>query len=386
MTGPSGGPALVARLRAKAEEGGLPFRRFMELCLYDPDHGFYAGPSAALGRGGHFYTSVQASHLFGQMLAQQILEVWERLGRPSPFTLIEQGAHDGRLAADILKWLRDFAPGLFAACECVLAEPMAHWRVTQCETFEREGLAGRVRHVPGLDALAAAPRAGVVYCNELLDAFPVPRVRFRGGGWREVAVAWDGGRFIEADAALASPGLAAAVAALPLPQIEGYTTEIHDGLVPWIRQAAATLEQGAVFAFDYGLEQADYYAPSRPEGTIRAYWRQRMHADVLDRPGEQDLTAHVNWTALAAGGQAAGLHFLGLADQHHFAVGLLEGDLRRLEAEWERAGDRVRPLLRALQTLAHPEAMGRAFAVAGFARGIAPQPPLAGFRHARFFV
>lgn len=376
--------ALMSRLRAGAETGALTFRRFMEMCLYDPEDGFYAGPSAELGRGGHFFTSVQVSHLFGQMLAQQILEIWDRLGRPVPFTLVEQGAHDGRLAADILKWLRDFAPALFDAAECVLVEPFVHWRGRQTGTLAREGLSGKMRHVADLDAMETAAGAGILYCNELLDAFPVPRVRFRGGAWREIAVAWDGSGFVEADGPLLTPGLRESLAALPLPPIEGYATEIHDGLAPWIARAARIFERGAVLVFDYGLAQDVYYAPERCEGTIRAFFHHRVQQDLLARPGGQDLTAHVNWTVLAAAAHSAGFAFLGIADHHRFAVGLLADDLLRLETGQSAPPDPA--LLRAWQTLAHPEMLGRSFAAAGFAKGLPRDTPPAGFRHARFFL
>ena len=381
MSGSGEKRGLIDRIRAEAGETGVPFRRFMEMCLYDSGDGFYAGPGAAVGREGHFLTSVTVSRLFGHMLAQQILEVWLRLGRPEPFALIEQGAHGGRLALDVLGWCRDFAPGLFRASRYRVVEPFAHWRARQSAALGAAGFGERLEHFASLRDLAAAPMAGVVFCNELLDAFPVPRVRFDGGAWREMRAGWRGERFEWVEGPAVSGDLAAMVARLPLPPIAGYSTEIHDGLRRWLREASGALAQGAVFAFDYGFPEGGYYDPARRDGTIRAYRRHRLSNDVLADPGEQDITAHVNWTELVAAAPDAGLESLGIADQHHFAVGLLEGDLRRLEGSGATAG-----LAAAFRAIAHPEGMGRQFAVAGFRKGLARGDPLGGFRFARFFV
>lgn len=381
MNKAEGRPGLVARMRAEGGDEGLTFRRFMEACLYDPEEGFYSGPTAALGRDGHYLTSVALSRLFGHVLAQQILEVWERMGRPEPFVLMEQGAHEGRLATDVLVWCREFAPAFFSAARFVMVEPFAHWRERQCATLASEGLVGKLEHAASLDELAAEPRPGVAFSNELLDAFPVPRVRFVGGAWREMRAAWRGGRFEWAEGAMVTQGLADAVARMAPPAIEGYATEIHVGLRPWLRAASAALSGGVVLAFDYGLSGAEYHDPARRDGTIRAYRRHRMSPDVLAAPGEQDITAHVNWTELAGGATGAGLEFLGIADQHHFVVGVLESDLRRLEGSGATSG-----LSAAFRAIAHPEGMGRQFGVAGFAKGLRGDGPLQGLRFARFFV
>jgi len=371
---------LVERIRAEGGDDGLTFRRFMEMCLYDPREGFYVGPLAEVGREGHYLTSVAVSRLFGHILAQQILEVWVRLDRPKPFWLIEQGAHSGRLAAGVLVWCREFAPALFGAARCVIIEPFGHWRDRQRATLSAAGLVEKLEHVASLEALAAAPVAGAFFCNELLDAFPVPRIRLVRGAWREMRVIWRGDRFDWAEGPIGAPGLAGMVARLPLPPIDGYSTEVHEGLRPWLGAVSAALAAGVVLAFDYGMPQEQYYDPARPDGTIRAYHRHRMSADVLALPGEQDITAHVNWTELAGGAHGAGTDFLGIADQHHFAVGVLEEDLRRLDGV---AG--APDLAAAFRTIAHPEGMGRQFAVAGFSKGMAADEPLAGFRFARFF-
>ncbi|MCC6353507.1 MAG: SAM-dependent methyltransferase [Verrucomicrobiae bacterium] len=381
MSGEGRGPTLARRIRDEGGARGVTFRRFMELCLYDPAEGFYAGPVAGIGREGHFLTSVSVSRLFGHILAQQIHEVWARMGRPEPFAVIEQGAHDGRLAADVLGWCREFAPGLYAAARCMIVEPLGHWRERQRATLEAGGAGEKLAHAVSLDELAATPGEGVFFCNELLDALPVARVRFSRGAWREMRVVWRGDRFHWAEGEEVSGELAGMVARIALPEIEGYATEIHDGLRPWLRSAAAALSSGVILAFDYGLAAEAYYDAARTDGTIRAYRRHRMVADVLEAPGQQDITAHVNWTELTSSAPAAGLECLGVVDQHHFAVGVLENDLRRLEGSRDAAA-----LAAAFRAIAHPEGMGRLFGVAGFAKSLGGQGPLSGFRHARFLV
>lgn len=370
--------AVLARMRAEGGDDGLTFRRFMELALYDPAHGFYSGPSAEIGRAGHFLTSASMSRLFGQILAQQINEIWNLLGRPKTFRLIEAGAHDGRLGTDVLGWCRDFAPELYASATYTIVEPFAYWQTRQRAAFRDKGMEARLGHAASFDELSMAPAPGVVLCNELLDAFPVPIVRFSDGEWREMRVLVGGDACHWRDGPLTTAGLRDMVGRLPLPRIEGYRTEIHDALCAWLNAAAAALSVGATIIVDYGMPEDVYYSSARTEGTIRAYHRHRMSADVLASPGKQDLTAHVNWTELIRASRAAGLDHMGTVDQHRFAVGALEEDLRRLEGKSDLAG-----FAAAFRAIAHPEGMGGKFEVVGFSKGLGTRCRLSGFRYAR---
>jgi SAM-dependent MidA family methyltransferase len=357
---------LEERLHSRiATEGPLSFHDFMAAALYDPAQGYYASGKVRIGRQGDFITSVSVGSHFGALLARQLIEVWELLGRPAPFEIVEQGAHDGTLAADILAGLERFAPKCWV--KLTIVEPVALWRAKQAER-----LAGRlvtwVRDVESLD-----PFAGVHFSNELVDAFPVHRVRRVGDGWMEQCVSSSAGVLVFVDRPIASERLAMHLEKLP-PLPEGIVTEVNLDALDWVEGIASKITRGVVLAIDYGHPRADYYVPHRREGTLEAAAAHRREFDPLSRPGEMDLTAHVDFTSLAEAAEAAGLRTLGFTDQHHFLVGLSQ--LHFAE------GTQPDPVeLRAFQMLAHPTMLGRTFKVLGLGRGI--DATLAGFAFAR---
>lgn len=318
----------------------MPFRDFMARALYEPGHGYYASGRARIGREGDFFTSVSVGPLFGALLARQFAEVWEKLGHPADFTLVEQGAHDGTLAADVLTALPAEMPA-----RLTIIEPTPHRRALQ-----REKLATRdVRWVESVDALE--PFTGIHYSNELIDAFPVHLVHRVDGALRERAVALEGDRFVFTDV---------------LPSIDGLQEgEVNLAAQEWLATLAPKLTRGVVLIIDYGYTRAD----PRTD-TLEAIAAHRR-VDPLENPGGADITAHVDFTALAA---ASDLDVLGFTDQHHFLVAL-----SRLHfAEGVRPDPRD---MRAFQALSHPTMLGRAFKVLALGRGVENQ--LAGFAFAR---
>jgi SAM-dependent MidA family methyltransferase len=353
-----------------AAHGAMPFRRFMELALYEPEHGYYASGRAAIGRGGDFFTNVSVGPLFGRLLARQAAEMWGALGAPGDFTIIEQGAASGDLASDVLAGLRAMFPECFAAVRYAIAEPFA-----KIEARQRARLwefAGKVTWTGGLDAIRVG--CGVHLSNELPDAFPVDVVKRVGGEWRVVNVADTDGRFTFADGAAVSGALRDACARIPGPLPDGYVTEVSLAAAEWIREVAATMERGFVLMVDYGFSREEYYAPTRITGTLSAYAQHKREPDPLARPGEIDLTAHVEFDSVIEAATAAGLRLEGFTDQHHFTVGLGAEHF----ADGANANER-----RAFQTLMHPQFMGTVFRVAAFSKGVAPTVPLGGFRFAR---
>jgi len=341
--------------REIANHGPMRFRDFMARALYDPQHGYYASGRARIGRKGDYFTSVSVGPLFGALLARQFADVWEKLGQPADFTLVEQGAHDGTLAADVLAALAPHIPA-----RLVIVEPSPLWRAAQAAK-----LSGRnVRWVDDLEALE--PFTGIHYSNELLDAFPVHLVRRSADGWRERAVHVESDRFVFTDTPLSDQRL---IGHLP-DAAAGYTTEVNLAALDWAATLASRITRGLALVIDYGFSHADYYSPHRVEGTLDAVASHRR-VDPLATPGEADLTAHVDFTALAA---ASGLEVLGFTDQHHFLTALA----RLHFAEGVHPEPRE---ARAFQTLAHPTMLGRAFKVLALGRGLAGQ--LAGFAFAR---
>ncbi len=326
----------------------MRFRDFMARALYDPQHGYYASGRAKIGRKGDFFTSVSVGPLFGALLARQFTEIWEKLGRPADFTLVEQGAHDGTLAADVLSALPAGFPD-----RLTIIEPSPHWRALQ-----EAKLAGReVRWVESVEALE--PFVGIHYSNELLDAFPVHLLHRVDGEWHERAVAVEGDGFGWVDVSLSDDRLrehfGGSVA----------TREINLEALDWIKALAAKVIRGVVLAIDYGYTRADL----PPNGTLEAIASHRR-VDLLTAPGEADLTAHIDFTALAS---ASGLDLLGFTDQHHFLTGLA----RLHFVEGERPDPRD---MREFQTLSHPTMLGRSFKALALGRGLGR--PLAGFAFA----
>jgi SAM-dependent MidA family methyltransferase len=212
---------------------------------------------------------------------------------------------------------------------------------------------------------------GVHFSNELIDAFPVHVVTWNGDVWMEKHVAFADGAFVFTDQPLSSPRLAEACAAIPRPLI-GATTEINLAARDWVAETAAQMERGCIVAVDYGWESEEYHAPTRTTGTLSAYANHKREDNPLARPGEIDLTAHVNFSDLADAALASGMKIAGFTDQHHFMVGLGEHHF----ADGANAED-----VRAFKTLMHPQFMGLAFKVIAFTKSLSG--PLTGFRYAR---
>ena len=312
--------ALFELIRREIVTGGvLPFARFMELALYCPDYGFYEVKKDNPGRRGDFYTSVSAGELFGQLLAFQFsrwLET-EAGGPKSQVRIVEAGAHDGTLARDILVWLQACRPGLFEQIEYCIIEPSARrqeWQQEKLQTW-----APRVRWFADLHAAPLQRLNGIIFSNELLDAMPAQRFGWdaREKKWFEWGVALEGEKFVWAKIQKSEDGSQQAETNLPLALghlpsgllavlPDGYTIENSAAAENWWRAAAGVLERGRLMTLDYGLGADDLFSPGRPQGTLRAYFRHHFADDILANVGEQDLTAHVNFPAIHAAGEAAG--------------------------------------------------------------------------------
>lgn len=325
------------------ERGPMSFARFMERALYHPEWGYYARDGAAqrIGRGGDFFTNVSTGAFFGRLLSRQFAAWWKTMGRPQPFQIVEAGGLDGRLARDVLDALQRESPECFAATCYALVEPLARLRDTQQAALK--GFA--VDWVAALEELP--PVVGVIFGNELLDALPVHRLQCADGTWREWCVKTVDGRL--------------AWTTLPCPEHlrvglpEGYHggTEVSPSAVGWLQAASHILQAGRILFLDYGWTDEEYFQVSRPHGTARGYRKHRLADNILADPGEQDLTAHVRWTALL---QAAGRLGLGVGEF------IQQGRwLSRIVAETRLPMDAVE--IRQFQTLTHPEIMGGVFRV-----------------------
>lgn len=333
----------------------------MEIALHDPDHGYYASGPSRLGRGGDFFTASDVGTLFGECLARQLVEMDRILGRPAPFVYVELGCGRGLLAKDVREALAAIPESLAGRLEARLVDSSPGMR------------AAAAAAVP--DARVSAPaevaRGGVgcIVAVELFDALPVHRVRRREGRLVEIRVGLDGsGRLAEVEA---EPGdeLAAYAARYGLAPDDGDETEACLAVRAAMERAASAIDRGFLLVVDYGHSARELYGPRRPRGTLLAYHRHRTGEDWLSRVGDQDLTAHVNFTALEDEARASGFRLIGLTTQDRFLIG--NGILRSFEEAAEARPDarQVKRRLQAMQ-LIHPEGMGRTFKVMIFGRGV----------------
>ncbi len=351
--------ALEELIRAEIRAAGpMRFDRFMEMALYYPGKGYYAkvgGPSQ-IGRSGDFFTSVSVGPLFGSLLARQFFQMWREMSCPARFWIIEQGAHDGQLACDILEWTRAETPEFFESIRYGIVQSTGALSMHQ-KCAPEPALISHITWFENLGELAAEKPAGVFFSNELVDAFPIRSVTYRSERWMEQHVDIDGEGLRWLDQPMKDLELARAIETLPLPAIERYTTEINLRARQWIAEVAHALDRGYVLTIDYGHPAANYYAPHRTGGTLTAYVKHHPVDDVLAEPGMRDITAHVDFTSLARAGEEAGLTTLGFLDQQRFLMGVAHDEL-------SGAGGpkvKIQESLGAWNTLTHPEHLGADF-------------------------
>ena len=356
--------------------GPMSCERFIELALYHPRLGYYSQARVRVGRRGDFITNVSVGKLFGEILADQIIEAWEFLDRPPEFTVVEAGAETGDLALDLLTRLEECRPGVF--WRYVLVEPNALKRSQQKVRL----IGHEVRWVSSLNELSSI--TGLILGNELLDAIPTRVVEFSGKQWREVCVNFKSDTLEFCLEPINHRRLAAMIDKIPIPWPESYRTEINLQSQDWVRAAAKTLLRGLVLVIDYGYPRSDYYLPLRSKGTLTAYRNQRRQENIFEAIGETDITAHVDFTSIAETGLEAGCELLGFTDQHHFMVGAGENRMRAFEAKaTTQRGRRERDqFMRAYKTLMHPEMMGLAFKYLLLSKGIPAALKLSGFQYA----
>jgi SAM-dependent MidA family methyltransferase len=355
--------------RIIAAGGAIPFSRFMELALYAPGLGYYSAGARKFGAGGDFVTAPELGPLFAATVADALAPVLQQLGADA--VLVELGGGSGAFAEVALKRLLalDALPSRYA-----LLEPSADLRERQRERLQQRLPPLLFELVEWLDGPIAEPWNGVLFANEVIDALPTPRFTLRDGEVFEEHVALDGeGRFVRRDRP-ADALLAAAVRnverGLEAPFADGYRSELLVQLPYWLQAVAGGLRSGAMLFVDYGHARGEYYQPQRSEGTLRAFRSHHVGDDPYAFPGLQDLTASVDFTALAEAGTGAGFDFAGYCSQANFLVG--NGLMQRLAEAEDRAKDETAKLRlrQEAKQLTLPEAMGERFQAMGFSRDV----------------
>jgi len=351
-----GNPELARELRREIDASGgrITFERFMDLALYHPQHGYYVAGRERIGKKGDYFTSVSVGPLFGRILAKQFLKFREELGNPSEFEVVEFGGHRGQLRADVLA-----------------AAPDLRYRVIEAGD-------------PLPDSIV-----GCVFSNEFLDALPVHVVQVKDGEWQEVYVrtpnpspepfaANDSGvsrtrlppegrgaketvpRFQEELGPLSTGRLAEFLRDLPVQRMEGYRTEVNLRALDWLSDVAKRLKRGWIVTIDYGYERPEYFAPHHRDGTLLCYHQHTSTPNPYAHVGEQDITAHVEFTSLIEHGKKLGLELVTFTDQSHYLLRVGEAEIAEIV---ERTAGQPSKERAAIKQLLHPEMMGTTFKV-----------------------
>ncbi len=314
----------------------ISFAEYMELALYHPQYGYYATAPSKIGAQGDFFTSPHLGSEFGELIAEQLLQMWQLLEQPHPFTVVEMGAGQGLLASDILNYLAHRAPDLFKGLDYRIVERAPALIAEQ--QHQLKPLQERGAQIRWGDLAAIAPESvtGCFLSNELVDALPVHQVIVESGRLQEVYVtlaepAADDRPFTEVSGELSTPQLAEYFEQLGIdltapryPDL--YQTEVSLAALDWMAAVANRLQRGYVLTIDYGYPSDRYYHPVRSQGTLQCYYQHRHHSDPYRYVGQQDITAHVDFTALQKQGERWGLDTLGLTKQGLFLMGLGLGD------------------------------------------------------------
>ena len=354
----TGNPALIELIRTEIRNRGpQPFDWFMEQVLYHPEHGYYSSGRCAIGRKGDYFTNVSVGPLFGQLMLAQFAEIWEQLGKINDFVIVEQGAHNGQFARDVLQASQERTPEFFEALRYRIIEPFPILRERQSQILE--SFRNKVEWRNSLETFT-----GIHFSNELLDAMPVRLIS--GGVEKLVDLQADGFVFIERPFS---------------------NTTFNQAALDWADSAAANLQRGYAITIDYGYSGDDF------RGNVQVRARHRHLDSPFEQIGHADITMQVNWTSIDRRAETNGLRVAGFTDQHHFLTGIISAwpDLVQAPSSNSTALSRRvhdagadRKTKRALQTLLHPQMLGRAFHVLALAKNVDPlSPRLAGFKFAR---
>ena len=359
---------LAGRIRtAIAAAGGrLGFDAYMQRALYEPALGYYVNGLRKFGEEGDFTTAPERSPLFARALARQVAQV---LSAVPDGEVLEFGPGSGALAAELLAELDTLG--------CPPRRYLMLELSTELQQRQRAAIVRRVPHLAGRVAwLAQLPErfAGVVIANEVLDAMPVRRFRVTDRGIAELFVTTAGDGLTLLDGPPQDELLTARVASLDLPI--GYESEVSFAAEAWVRTLCERLDRGLLLLIDYGYAQAEYYHPQRHTGTLQCHYRQRAHGDALLWPGLQDITAHVDFTAMAQAGCAVGATLAGFASQAQF---LINCGLPQLLEAIDPADPAYMDLALQARQLLLPQAMGEAFKVLAFTCGLDEMAGLIGF-------
>lgn len=384
---PLGNPRLVEKLVSEIrQEGKIPFARFMEAALYDPEDGYYTTPGEKIGPQGDYFTSPDLHSIFGKLLAKQIIEMDDLLDHPQEFILSEMGAGKGLLCHDILTGLRESSPDLYHRVRYLIIE-RSPWMIQRQRELLKPFLEepGRIVWKNGFEeGPDSNGLIGCVLSNEVLDAFAVHPFLITENGLQEVYVTFKDGRFVEQLGPPSRSELSDHIKRLGLQLPSGFRGEINLEAMRWMKEAGRFLERGFVITMDYGYPAEELYSPPHQNGTLLCYYRHTVRENPYDLVGQQDITVHLDFTSLARAGEEAGLWVLGFTDQTHFLMSLgIAQEMESLAAQAEK-GTKAKREFELMRELMRPEDMGKTFKILIQQKGMGHRE-LSGLRFRPFF-
>ena len=380
--------ALASRI-AESPQHRITFAQYMEMVLYHPAHGYYAAKTETIGVQGDFFTSPLLGADFGELLAKQFVQMWEILGKPAPFSLVEMGAGQGILAGDILTYVKLHYLDFFAVLDYTIIEKSSALRQEQQQRLQEFSL-----RWCNLEEISTNSITGCFFSNELVDALPVHQFTLQQGRLREIYVttknltpqppSLEAKREIEAKGEIANQKDAfntniefiEVIEELSTPELvkyfdlvdikllsnaypDGYRSEVNLAALDWLKMVGEKLQRGYLLTIDYGYPASRYYSPTRSQGTLQCYYQHRHHDNPYINIGRQDITAHVDFTALERWGDRCGLHKVCFTQQGLFLMALGIGD--RIATVSNITGQSIQEILRrreALHQLIDPQGLG----------------------------
>lgn len=369
----------------------ISFAEYMDLALYHPQYGYYATAPSKIGATGDFFTSPHLGADFGELIAEQLLQMWQLLNQPNPFTVVEMGAGQGLLAADLLNYLHRRSPDLFKGLDYWIVERAPALIAEQRHQLKPLQERGTQIRWGSFDQIAPESITGCFFSNELVDALPVHQVIVESGRLQEVYVALaestaPGHLFTEVSGELSTPQLASYFEQIGIdltsPRYpDRYQTEVNLAALDWMAEVAKRLKRGYILTIDYGYPSDRYYNPVRTQGTLQCYYQHRHHSDPYRYVGRQDITAHVDFTALQKQGEQWGLQTVGFTKQGLFLMALGLGDrLMALSQSTATDSKTIQDILfqrDALQRLVDPMGLGN-FGVLVQSKGVPTNQVLQG--------
>ena len=314
---------------AAAPENKITFAEYMDLVLYHPQYGYYSSGIVEIGTEGDFFTSSSLGQDFGELLATQFLEMWQNMGCPTPFNIVEMGGGNGKAAYDILNYLQAFYPDFTEAIEYILIEESPKLILQQQATLK--ALDGINITWKKWQEIFDDSLIGCCFSNELVDAFPVHIVTIKDGKLKEVYLTNKQGKLIETYGDISTPQLKKYFELVDIDVStqdypEDYRTEVNLAALDWLSTVSSKLKKGYLITIDYGYPASKYYHPQRYQGTLKCYYQHRHHNNPYVNLGYQDITAHVDFTALEKQGELCSLEKIGFTQQGMFFMALGLGD------------------------------------------------------------